>query len=52
VLVDGKHTEEGKPKTDRGTRQLQLPDDLLVALRSMRDRQAAEFASTTCGPGI
>jgi integrase len=47
VLVDGKRTVEGKPKTKRGTRTLPLPADLLTALRAMRDAHAA---ANTCAP--
>jgi integrase len=43
VLVDGKHTEEGPPKTRRGARTLPLPADVLSALRTMRETQAAAF---------
>jgi integrase len=43
VLVDGKRTVEGKPKTERGTRELPLPADLLSALRKMLESQAIAF---------
>jgi integrase len=41
VLIDGKRTVEGKPKTERGARVLPLPGDALSALNAMRENQAA-----------
>lgn len=43
VAVNGSMTEVGPTKTKRGTRTLPLPDDVLAALRAMREQQAAAF---------
>jgi integrase len=43
VAIDGKSTETGPTKTRRGTRTLPMPADLLVAMREMREAQAAAF---------
>jgi integrase len=43
VAVGGKKTEVGPTKTRRGTRTLPIHDDLAVALRTMREAQAAAF---------
>lgn len=41
VLLDGKHTEEGAPKTRRGARTVHLSAPMVEALRGMREHQAA-----------
>jgi len=46
VLVDGSHTIEGTPKTQRGARVLPLPVDVLTALVEMRAAQMADFGVT------
>src|SRR4029079_10452629 len=43
VVVDGKVSEDGDPKTRRGRRVLHMTDDLRSVLRRMRDEQGAQF---------
>lgn len=45
VLVDGKRTVEGEPKTERGARVLPLPADIVAALIRMRQAQALSFGA-------
>lgn len=43
VLVDGKRTAEGKPKTERGARVLPLPRDAFSALTELKTAQESAF---------
>jgi integrase len=43
VLVDGKRTVEGPPKTRRGQRSLPMPPDVISALKVLRYRQASQL---------
>lgn len=51
VLVDGKRTAEGPPKTRRGARTLPLTGELRSALRDLRKSQFAEFGAEQARSG-